>query len=155
MPPSSPRCWGTCSAVSTTASSAASAAAGAKPPGLPEVFRVDLRSVKAARKHLVAIGWLQTFHAPQRLCNRWGIYTRISLSWTRVALEHPQTQAAPPASASPPPATFCTSKLPPLAKENQEPFQELQHQKPAPLAEAAPQPCPSHPQPPPWTHHWC
>src|SRR5712692_1804690 len=90
---------------------------------IAEVFRVDLRSVKAARKHLVAIGWLQTFPAPQRLCNRWGIYTRISLSWTRVALEHAAADsAAPPASASPPPATFSTSKLPPPAKENQEPL---------------------------------
>ena len=106
---------------------------------IAEVFGMDLRSVKAARKHLVAIGWLQTFPAPQRLCNRWGSYTRISLSWTRVALEHATAdRATPPASASPPPAEFCTSKLPPLAKKNQKPLQELQHQEPAPLADAAP-----------------
>ena len=49
---------------------------------------MDLRSVKAARKHLVAIGWLQMFDTPQSLCNRWGSYTLISLSWTRAALEH-------------------------------------------------------------------
>src|SRR5712691_10449464 len=117
---------------------------------IAEVFGVDLRSVKAARKHLVAIGWLQTFPAPQRLCNRWGSYTRISLSWTRVALEHAAADsAAPPASASPPPATFSTSKLPPLAKENQQHLQELQHQKPAPLAEAVPAAMPLPPAAPP------
>jgi hypothetical protein len=41
---------------------------------IAEVFGVDLRNVKAARKHLVAIGWLQTVPTPQRLCNRWGTY---------------------------------------------------------------------------------
>jgi hypothetical protein len=106
---------------------------------IAEVFGMDLRSVKAARKHLVAIGWLQTFPAPPRLCNRWGNYTRISLSWTRETLEHAaENSAASPASASPPPAAFCTSKLPPLVKEHQEPLQELEHQEPAPLADAAP-----------------
>ena len=39
---------------------------------IAEVFGINLRSVKAARKHLVEIGWLQTFPTPQRLCNRWG-----------------------------------------------------------------------------------
>src|SRR5712691_11297818 len=117
---------------------------------IAEVFGVDLRSVKAARKHLVAIGWLQTFPAPQRLCNRWGSYTRISLSWTRVALEHAAAdRATPSATASPPPAEFCTSKLPPLAKENQQHLQELQHQKPAPPAEAVPAAMPLPPAAPP------
>src|SRR5713101_2268919 len=113
---------------------------------IAEVFRVDLRSVKAARKHLVAIGWLQTFPAPQRLCNRWGSYTLISLSWTRAALEQAAADsAAPPTFASPPPSEFCTGALPPLLKKNQEPLQELQHQQPAPPAEAAP---PAMPLPP-------
>src|SRR5215471_4882454 len=47
---------------------------------IAEVFGVDLRSVKAARKDLIAMGWLRTFHPSQRLCNRWGTYTLISLS---------------------------------------------------------------------------
>ena len=50
---------------------------------IAEVFGIHLRSVKAARKHLVEIGWLRTFHTPQRVGNRWGTYTLISLSWTR------------------------------------------------------------------------
>ena len=42
---------------------------------IAEVFGMDLRSVKAARKYLVAIGWLRTFHTSQRVGNRWGTYT--------------------------------------------------------------------------------
>src|SRR6266850_5080951 len=61
------------------------------------VFCLDLRSIKAARKHLIDIGWLRTLHTPQSLCNRWGTYTLISLSWTREALEHAaEDSAAPP-----------------------------------------------------------
>src|SRR5206468_2611134 len=54
---------------------------------IAEVFHVDLRTIKAARKHLVAIGWLQLLDTPQTLCNRWGTYARISLAWTRAALD--------------------------------------------------------------------
>jgi hypothetical protein len=116
---------------------------------IAEVFGVDLRSVKAARKHLVAIGWLQTVLTPQRLCNRWGTYTRISLSWTRAALEQAAAdRAAPPSCASPPPAEFCTTGLPPLHKEHTEPFQEFQHQQPAPPAEATLSAPPLHPADP-------
>jgi len=105
---------------------------------IAEVFDFDLRSIKAARKHLVDIGWLRTLHTPQILCNRWGTYTLISLSWTRAALEHAAAdRAAPPSSQSPPPSEFCTTGLPPLPKEDQEPLQELQHQQPAPPADAA------------------
>jgi hypothetical protein len=104
---------------------------------IAEVFRVDLRTIKAARKHLVTIGWLQMLDTPQTLRNRWGTYTLISLSWTRTALEKAaENSAAPHASASPPPSEFCTTGLPPLHKEHQEPFQELEHQQPAPQAEA-------------------
>ena len=105
---------------------------------IAEVFRVDLRTIKAARKHLVAIGWLQMLDTPQILRNRWGTYTLISLSWTRAALEQAaENSAAPPAAASPPPSEFCTTGFPPLHKEDIEPFQELKHQEPAPPAEAA------------------
>ena len=52
---------------------------------IAEVFRMDLRNIKAARKHLVTIGWLRLCDTPQPLCNRWGTYALISLSWTRTA----------------------------------------------------------------------
>jgi len=103
---------------------------------IAEVFGIHLRSVKAARKYLVEIGWLRTFHASQRMGNRWGTYTLISLSWTRTALErHTDAHAGPPASQSPPPSKFCTTGLPPLLQKDREPFQESQHQQPTLTAE--------------------
>jgi hypothetical protein len=100
---------------------------------IAEVFRLDLRSIKAARKHLVAIGWLQILDTPQALCNRWGSYTRIRLSWSRVAMENQAKDTAyTPAGESPPLPDFCTTKLPPPNKEHKEPLQELIHQKSTP-----------------------
>ena len=105
---------------------------------IANVFRVDLRNVKAARKHLVSIGWIEILDTPPALCNRWGHYTRIRLSWTRAAMEQAaQNDARTPASASPPPPAFSTTESPPPNKEHREPLQELQHQKPAPHADIA------------------
>lgn len=122
---------------------------------IADVFGVDLRSVKAARKHLVDIGWLRTFHMPQRVCNRWGTYTLINLSWTRTDRHNadatpapaslPKTAAASlatPPTVLPPPSAFSTTRLPPLLTEDQEPFQEPQHQQPAFHADMAPPPPP-------------
>jgi hypothetical protein len=114
---------------------------------IAEVFRVDLRTIKAARKHLVAIGWLQMLDTPQTLRNRWGNYAQISLCWTRAAMDRTATaprtaahlqageHAATRTTISPPPSELCTTGLPPLIKENKEPFQDLQHQQPAPQAD--------------------
>lgn len=119
---------------------------------IAEVFRLDLRSIKAARKHLVEIGWLRTFHTPQILCNRWGTYGLISLSWTRSAMdraeENPalapalqaEASAETPPPGSPPPPDFSTTQLPPPYKEHIEPLQELKHQKPAQTADPLPPP---------------
>jgi hypothetical protein len=105
---------------------------------IADVFRLDLRNIKAARKHLVTIGWLQTLDTPQTLCNRWGSYILVNLSWTRAAMEKAsQDDAQTPPSASPPPPAFSTTKLPPPSKEYREPLEELQHQKPAPQADMA------------------
>jgi hypothetical protein len=105
---------------------------------IANIFRMDLRNIKAARKHLVTIGWLQTLDTPQTLCNRWGSYMLVNLSWTRTAMEktsqdHAQTRSS---ESSPLPA-FSTTKLPPPHKEYREPLQELLHQKPAPQADMA------------------
>jgi len=122
---------------------------------IAEVFRVDLRSIKAARKHLAAIGWLQLLDTPQTLCNRWGTYALISLSWTRAAMDsaasedtvraHPQAaeNAQTPPPEAPPPSKFSTTELPPPHKEYIQPLQDLQHQQPARQADTAP------PAPPP------
>src|SRR5262245_4300890 len=114
---------------------------------IADVFHMDLRNIKAARKHLVSIGWLQILDTPQVLCNRWGSYTLIQLSWTRAAMEHQANDTAhTPSCESPPPPDFCTSQLPPPHKEHREPLQELKHQEPAPQADA---PTPSQPLEPP------
>src|SRR4029453_9263206 len=116
---------------------------------IADVFRVDLRNVKAARKHLVSIGWIEILDTPRALCNRWGHYTRIHLSWTRATIEQaaqddvrtpaalppptpprtPPAQGAarqddvrPPGSVSPPPPAFSTTESPPPIKEYREPL---------------------------------
>jgi hypothetical protein len=112
---------------------------------IAEVFRMDLRSIKAARKHLVTIGWLRLCDTPQTLCNRWGTYALISLSWTRTARERAaEANLDTCSSESPPPPEFFTTGLPPLPKEHRQPFQELQHQQPAPQADFS---TPSSPHP--------
>ena len=74
---------------------------------IAEVFGIHLRTVKAARKHLVEIGWLRTFHASHRVGNRWGTYTLISLSWTRTArrITLQPTPDCPPPNHHPPPSS--------------------------------------------------
>jgi len=104
---------------------------------IAEVFRMDLRSIKAARKHLASIGWLQILDTPQALCNRWGSYILIQLSWTRTPMAHQAEDTAhTPAHESPPPPDFCPPQLPPLHKEYRKPLQELKHQEPAPRVDA-------------------
>jgi hypothetical protein len=98
---------------------------------IAEVFRMDLRNIKAARKHLVTIGWLRPCDTPQTLCNRWGTYVLISLSWTRTPRERTAGANLDTFSGSPPPPGFFTTGLPPLPKEHKQPFQELQHPQPA------------------------
>jgi hypothetical protein len=113
---------------------------------IAEVFHVDLRNVKAARKHLVAIGWLQMLDTPQVLSNRFGSYTIIRLSWTRASVPHKAVDTAqPPVGQSPPPPEFSTTGLPPLILHS-EPLQEHQHQKPAVQADQ-PAPLPQHTDP--------
>jgi hypothetical protein len=110
---------------------------------IAEVFRMDQRNIKAARKHLVTIGWLQRLDTSQTLCNRWGTYALVNLSWTRTPMEKTsQNDAQTPSGESPPPPAFSTTKLPPPYKEHKEPLQELQHQKPTPQVDTARLPLP-------------
>ena len=106
------------------------------------VFRMDQRNIKAARKHLVAIGWLQMLDIPQALCNRWGNYALISFSWARAAMEKEtkdkEADTETPPSGSPPPPEFFTTGLPPLHKEHKKPLQDLKHQQPALQADTPP-----------------
>jgi hypothetical protein len=103
---------------------------------IADVFRLDLRNIKAARKYLVVMGWLQLRPIPQSLCNRWGSYTLINLSWTRATMATAaQDDAQTPPSSSPLPPALCTPTSPPPSKEHREPLQDPHHQKPTPPAD--------------------
>lgn len=90
------------------------------------VFGVDMRNVKAARKHLADIGWLTLLETPRWVCNRWGQKVVINLAWARPAPEEPRRDSAP---ESPPPDEFSPTRLPP-PDSHQEPLMGLNHQKP-------------------------
>jgi hypothetical protein len=123
---------------------------------IAEVFRINLRNVKSARRHLAALGWLQILPVPQYTLNRWGSYVQVSLTWERTARDAQasitivQTPAltallAPVSTptGSPPPAGFSTIQEPPPSI-HYEPLRDFKHQKPAPAAD--PIPPPPHPQ---------
>ncbi len=90
------------------------------------MFGVNVRNVKAARKHLADLGWLILIETPAWVRNRWGQKVGINLAWSR-----PLPEASRPATAleSPPPTEFSTTELPP-PKLHQEPLTGLNHQKP-------------------------
>jgi hypothetical protein len=48
---------------------------------IAEIFQVDRRRVKAARRHLATLGWLEFGAVPQHTLNRWGSYVYVSLTW--------------------------------------------------------------------------
>jgi hypothetical protein len=109
---------------------------------IADVFQIHLRNVKAARRHLTGLGWILTFTTPQRVQNRWGLYTQVCLMWERAALSAATVDAVPAcadisSSTVPPPPAFSTRQLPPPPK-HLEPLQELKHQKPAPQADDTP-----------------
>jgi hypothetical protein len=123
---------------------------------IAEVFRINLRNVKAARHHLAALDWLQILPVPQYTRNRWGSYVQVSLTWERAARDaqapfttvHTPTPTAPlpPVSTptgAPPPAGFSTTHEPPPSIHC-EPLQDFKHQNPAPPA--GPIPLPPQPQ---------
>ncbi len=70
---------------------------------IAEVFDVDVRTVKAARKELVELGWLVTREATQCQLNRWGLPVVINLQWSH----------AREVSESPPPHCVKESGTPP------------------------------------------
>src|SRR5207245_9388984 len=47
------------------------------------VFEVDRRRIKAARRHLATLGWLELGTVPQHTLNRWGSYVYVRLTWDR------------------------------------------------------------------------
>jgi hypothetical protein len=91
-----------------------------------EVFHIDVRNVKAARKFLATLGLLECVQTPQSLLNRFGSKVFINLSWDGSAVD----KSIHEPSELPPPAAGIDTELPPL-EEHTKPFQELKHQKPS------------------------
>ena len=101
---------------------------------IAEVFQVDRRRIKAARRHLATLGWLEIAAVPQHTLNRWGSYVYVSLTWDRPAHATGRRGSLPAAGETtllPPPPQFSTTTLPPLSL-HKEPLQEHQHQQLAP-----------------------
>jgi hypothetical protein len=89
---------------------------------IARVFAVDLRRVKAARRELVALGWIEPESSNQSAENRWGRAYRIDLAWDRVEAGG---RRLPPLPAVGRPA-IATPSI------NQEPLREgIQNQEPA------------------------
>lgn len=103
---------------------------------IAEVFGVDERNVKAARRELVKNGWLLVDHASQRFLNRWGLPVRVNLDWERVAVDAPSaTDGRCHGRASPPPDGSQEVESPPPLK-NTHRFQRSKNHVPVPAGGA-------------------
>ena len=89
-------------------------------------FGVSPRQAKAARKSLIAIGWLKPEPSPQWAENRWGRAYRIDLSWSA---SHPATQGG--SISAPPTAPAGPVSAPPVPDPDPLP-RAIKNQEPAP-----------------------
>jgi hypothetical protein len=87
-----------------------------------ETFGVDVRSVKAARKHLAAIHWLEAKDSKHWHRQRWGATVVVNLAWA-----DPSRGGAPGAEL-PPPKQLSTAELPP-PESDKELLPEYRYQK--------------------------
>ncbi|MFN0137339.1 MAG: hypothetical protein ACKVS9_14645 [Phycisphaerae bacterium] len=84
---------------------------------IADVFGVDERNVKAARRELVECGWLVVDPASQRFLNRWGLPVQVNLDWMGVVFEAPPSNRPPICRPqSPPPKGSRVLELPPPLK---------------------------------------
>ena len=91
-----------------------------------DVFSVDLRNVKLARKFLGHELSLLEFHpVPQSLLNRYGQKVYINLSW-----DYAVDKSPPAESESPPPVDDFHTETPPPRQHKKLSLQENKHQKP-------------------------
>jgi hypothetical protein len=88
-----------------------------------EAFHLSLRQVQAARKELIALGWIRPEEAEQWALNRWGRAYRIDLAW---AAPRPGGRGA--RSSYPRPRTGAGSSQPCL---HTDPLREEKDQEPA------------------------
>jgi len=89
---------------------------------IAELFGVNVRNVKSARKHLVSIGWLAPISTRQTCLNRFGQRVRINLEWSRNDIS-----ARPKRS---PPSAISTTELPPPYKDKKLSSRIYMNQKP-------------------------
>jgi hypothetical protein len=91
---------------------------------ISEVFSVNLRNVKGARKFLAReLEFFQFVPTPQSLLNRYGSKVLINLSWSGSAVDKPPRER----SELPPPKASSAGELPP-PEEHIQPLQEQKHQ---------------------------
>lgn len=79
-------------------------------------FGVDERNVKAARRELIASGWLHVDSASQRFLNRWGLPVRVNLDWAELASQSSPSDSPTTARLKSPPlgASHTVESPPPL-----------------------------------------
>jgi hypothetical protein len=88
---------------------------------IARVFGVDLRRVKAARRELIDLGWIDPEPSSQHAENQWGRGFRIDLGWDRVRAGGRCLPPLPPADR-PEIATPSVDQEPlPEREENQDP----------------------------------
>lgn len=87
-----------------------------------DVFGVNVRNVKMARKYLVRVGWLLPLETKQVHLNRWGQRMRVNLEWPGVG-EGATAKRSPPRQLS-------TTELPPPNMNKKLPI-GINNQKPA------------------------
>jgi hypothetical protein len=79
------------------------------------VFGVSLRQIKAARRELIDLGWIEPEDSDQWALNRWGRTFRINLEWTCARPEGSTAGSRPATPPCPsPPAQGSTLTPPPL-----------------------------------------
>jgi hypothetical protein len=94
---------------------------------ISEVFSVDLRNVKLARKFLEReLSLLESHPIPQSLLNRYGQKVTINLAW-----DYAVDKSAPRESESPPPVDDVHTETPPPRQHKEPSLEEDKHQKPA------------------------
>jgi hypothetical protein len=116
---------------------------------IASVFGISLRGAKAARKELVALGWLVRKDSPQWRLNRLGLEVEVNLDWSgpkpaevpaaKLSTATPQTGDTSGEGSghevAPPPAEFCTAFAPPDSDKELS-CGESKNQKPAAGGEA-------------------
>lgn len=96
---------------------------------IAEVFRVDVRNVKAARRQLAQMRWLTPGVVPQWRLNRFGASVSINLDWIRACPEGATARCGTIHKSPPLGSAVVTGSPPP--ESNQNLLTEYKNQNPA------------------------